>query len=396
MGYTQKLPNGKFRARWRDPDGVLKSKTFEKGRDAERHLRAQEVAIDRGVYADDSLGKVTFGEWAEHCFALAEKTLARKTYSRDAGLLKLYVLPRWERMQLARINKPAVERWIADLAEEGRGRQGASLAPATIEKIYGVFRKLMQAAFEEERIPRLPLPKHPPIGRKKRKLVRFLTEAEVAHLALTIDPRYEALILVAAYGGFRVGELAALRLDDVDWTLCTIRVDEAVTDVDGHLEFEDPKTDRAFRTVPIADPVLDKLREHIERSIGWDDRRALLFTGPGGAQLRVGNWRKRHFYTAVARAGLPRLTPHDLRHTAASFFIAEGANPWMLAEILGHSDTRMIDRVYGHLFDKDRQSLRDRMSRRARDAGNDNVRRLTKRAEEGTTESGQATASASP
>jgi integrase len=79
----------------------------------------------------------------------------------------------------------------------------------------------------------------------------------------------------------------------------------------------------------------------------------------------------------VERVGLAPLTPHDLRHTAASFFIAEGANPWMLAEILGHRDTRMIDRVYGHLFEKDRQALRDRMSQRAERASADNVRRLS-------------------
>ena len=71
----------------------------------------------------------------------------------------------------------------------------------------------------------------------------------------------------------------------------------------------------------------------------------------------------------MSRVGLSPLTPHDLRHTAASFFIAEGANPWMLAEILGHGDTRMIDRVYGQLFEKDRQALRVRMSRRAAEAG---------------------------
>ena len=53
----------------------------------------------------------------------------------------------------------------------------------------------------------------------------------------------------------------------------------------------------------------------------------------------------------------------------ASFLIAEGANPWMLAEILGHRDTRMIDLVYGHLFEGP-GGLRQRMSRRARDSSN--------------------------
>ena len=373
MGYVQKLPNGAYRARWRDPEGRLKSKSFARERDAERHWRAQEVDVDRGVYADDAGGKVTFAEWAEHCFALARKTLARNTYACDANLLDLYVLPRWGHLPLGRIAKPAVERWVAELGEVGAGKQSAAapLAPATVERIYAVFRKVMQAAHDDERIAKLPCPKRPPIGRQKRKAVRFLTDREVERLAVAIGALYEALVYLAAYGGFRIGELAALRLGDVDWRLGTVRVDEALTDVGGRVEFEDPKTARAFRTVPVADLALDKLRDHIEGRVGWDDPRALLFTGPGGGPLRLANWRRRHFYPAVERAGLVRLTPHDLRHTAASFFVAEGANPWMLAEILGHADTRMVDRVYGHLFDKDRHALRERMSRRAREAADE-------------------------
>lgn len=87
------------------------------------------------------------------------------------------------------------------------------------------------------------------------------------------------------YGGFRIGELAALRLDDVDWERSTIRVDEAVTDVNGHLEYEEPKSDRAFRTVPIADLPLEKLRSHIESRIGWDDSASLLFPWSGRRDL---------------------------------------------------------------------------------------------------------------
>jgi integrase len=48
----------------------------------------------------------------------------------------------------------------------------------------------------------------------------------------------------------------------------------------------------------------------------------------------------------------------------------------MLAEILGHADTRMVDRVYGHLFEKDREQLRQQLSERAAAAVTDNVRHL--------------------
>jgi integrase len=376
-GFIEERPNGKFYARWRDPSGRLRAKSFDRKGDARQHVAEQQVAISRGVYLDESRGKVAFADWAEQYFAVASRKLARTSYARDLVSLNSYVLPRWGRVRISRITKAEVERWVVDLGAEGGGLKGQTLSPATVEKVYQTFRKVMQAAYEDERIPRLPCPAAPPIARQKRKPVRFLTEGEVAGLATTITPLYEATIYIAAYGGFRLGELLALRLDDVDWTRGFIRVDEGLTDVGGHLEFENPKTERAFRTVPMADPALEKLRDHVESRLGWEDPRALLFLGRDGGFLRPNNWRRRHFDPAVERAGLTPLTPHDLRHTAASFFIAEGANPWMLAEILGHRDTRMIDRVYGHLFEKDRQALRDRMSQRARRAGTDNVHRLS-------------------
>jgi integrase len=377
MGYVQKVSDTRFKARWRAPDGRLKGKTFPLRRDAEAYLRQQEVAIDRGLYIDESQGKITFAEWADQYFTVASRRLARTSYARDLVYLKSYVLPRWGNVRIGRITKSEVERWVVDLGAEGRGVKGGTLSPATIEKAYQTFRKVMKAAYEEERIPRLPCPAHPPTAQQKRKQVRFLTESEVANLASLISPLFEPAIYVAAYGGFRIGELFALRLDDVDWTRGFIRVDEGLTDVAGRLEFENPKTEKAFRTVPMADLALDKLRQHVEVHVGWDDLRAPLFLGRDGGVLRPNNFRRRHFDPAVVRAGLTPLTPHDLRHTAASFFIAEGANPWMLAEILGHRDTRMIDRVYGHLFEKDRQALRDRMSQRAQRASVDNVRRLS-------------------
>lgn len=367
-GWIEKLPKG-YRACWRDPMGRKRSKSFARERDAKQHLRAQQVAVDRGTYIDESAGKITFADWAEHYFSLSAKTLRRTSYARDVDYMNSYVLPRWGGTRIGSISKQAVERWIVELAEDGARQRGSGcLAPATIEKIYQVFRKVMAGAVEDELIPKLPCPRSPPITRGKRKPVRFLLESEVEKLAVTINPLYEAMIFVAAYGGFRIGELCALRVNDVDWSACSVRVDEGLTDVAGHVEFEDPKTERARRSVPMADLALEKLHEHITDHVGWDDQKALLFTGSGGAVTRPNNWRKRHFNPAVDNAGLSPLTPHDLRHTAASFLIAEGANPWMVAEILGHRDTRMIDLVYGHLFEKDRQELRRRMSRRARDA----------------------------
>ena len=188
MGCVQKLETG-YRARWREPGGRLRSKSFARLRDAEQFLRTHETAVDRGAYIDAQAGRITFADWAEPYFTLAGKRLARTSYARDVDYLNNHVLPRWGSTPLNRITKPAVERWVVDLAEPGSRALGeGTLAPGTIEKIYQTFRKVMAAAVDDDRIPKLPCPARPPLARGKRKPVRFLTEAEVSSLAKAIDP----------------------------------------------------------------------------------------------------------------------------------------------------------------------------------------------------------------
>lgn len=289
MGYVQKLESG-YRARWREPGGRLRSKSFARLRDAEQFLRTQEIAVDRGAYIDDRTGRITFADWAEHYFAIAGKRLARTSYARDIDYLNNHVLPRWGATPLNRIRKPAVERWVVDLAEPGSRASGeGTLAPGTIEKIYQTFRKVMAAAVDDDRIPKLPCPARPPLARGKRKPVRFLTDDDVSALASATDPRYEATIYLLAYGGFRIGEFAALRIEDVDWDRSCIHVRRGLTDVGGIIAFEDVKTSRSFRSVPMADLALEKLSDHIGTYVGRDDVGALLFPGTNGAPLRPNN-----------------------------------------------------------------------------------------------------------
>jgi integrase len=78
----------------------------------------------------------------------------------------------------------------------------------------------------------------------------------------------------------------------------------------------------------------------------------LLFTAPEGGPLRYANFRSRVFDPAVKAAGLEGMgiTPHKLRHTAASLAIAAGADVKVVQLMLGHKDASMTLNVYGHLF----------------------------------------------
>ena len=84
----------------------------------------------------------------------------------------------------------------------------------------------------------------------------------------------------------------------------------------------------------------------------------LIFVGVDGGVLRAGNYRNRVFNPAVTRQmaiddSFPRVTPHDLRHTAASLAVSAGANVKSVQRMLGHASAAMTLDVYADLFDDD-------------------------------------------
>jgi integrase len=95
----------------------------------------------------------------------------------------------------------------------------------------------------------------------------------------------------------------------------------------------------------------------------------LVFTAPKGGVLWLRNWRRRVFDPAVEGAGLGQLSPHELRHTAASLAVAAGANVKAVQRTLGHASAAMTLDVYSGLFDDDLDAVADRLDVAAQSAG---------------------------
>jgi site-specific recombinase XerD len=83
----------------------------------------------------------------------------------------------------------------------------------------------------------------------------------------------------------------------------------------------------------------------------------LIFTNDRGNPLSNSNFRSRIYDPAVAKAGLSKITIHDLRHTAASIAINNGAKITSVSNMLGHSDISMTLKVYSHFYDEDLKEL---------------------------------------
>src|SRR5829696_8176385 len=196
-----------YRARYRDPTGRQRVKTFRRKVDAEKYLALIEAAKLRGTWTDPAHGKITLAEWLETWWGSAAD-LRPSTVARDRAYLNSLVLPRFGTTPLAAITQPDVQAWVAQLTARG-------FAPATVVKAYQLLGRTLTAAVNADMIPRSPC-RAVRLPRIEREEMRFLNPAEVARLADAIGPRYRALVLLGAYGGLRMGELAGLRRGRVD------------------------------------------------------------------------------------------------------------------------------------------------------------------------------------
>ena len=144
MGFIEKRPGERsYRARYRDPLGEQRSKTFARKADAQRFLLEMESEKARGSWIDPRGAEMPLATWAEEflslCRRLSPTTL--DAYRRD---LQKYVLPRFGAYRLGRIPPEEVENWLNDEIDAG-------IAPSSVHRHYRTLRRMLQVAVDSRR-----------------------------------------------------------------------------------------------------------------------------------------------------------------------------------------------------------------------------------------------------
>jgi hypothetical protein len=177
----KRVRNGRvsYRARYRDPSGRQRVKTFRRKIDAEKYLALIEAAKLRGTWTDPAHGKITLAEWLETWWGSAAD-LRPSTVARDRAYLNSLVLPRFGTTPLAAITQPEIQAWVAQLTARG-------FAAATVVQAYQLLGRTLTAAVNADMIPRSPC-RAVRLPKIEREEMRFLNPAEVARLADAIGP----------------------------------------------------------------------------------------------------------------------------------------------------------------------------------------------------------------
>lgn len=319
--------------------------------------------MQRGEFVDPRAGRSRFREFAQVWLdaGVDWKPLTRSRYD---NVLKVHVLPAFGNAQVGTLDRPEVQRYIASLVEAGA-------SPGSVRKVYAVLKMVLDVAVDAKAIKA-----NPAVGvrlpRAQRRRMLVLEAAEVTSLARELREPYGLLVTLAAWSGLRAGEIAALRVGDLDLARGSVR-DRTRSPICGHLHRGSTKNHREAN-VALPRGLCDDLAAFLaSRRGGPAPHDAALFTGPGGGPFRHGNFYSRHFKPAVERA-LPEhlhgLRFHDLRHTCASLLIAQGWHPKAVSEQLRHASIAITMDLYGHLLASYSQQLVERL-----DAAYDDARR---------------------
>ena len=339
MGSVEKrVRNGKvtYLARWRDEARRQRKRSFTRKVDADRFLAQVEADILRGQYVDPS-DKTTVIEYARRW--AAGRAHRPTTARRVASLIETHIAgTSLGSRRLAAVVPSEVQAWAADRAKV--------LAPSTLRNLVGLLRSIYSAAVLDRLVARSPVVRVSlPSARRER--VVPLTVDQVRALADAMPARNRAMVITQAGLGLRLGELLALRVQDVDFAARLVRVEWQFAP-QSKVRSE-PKTPRSRRTVPLPQVVAAALREHLAEFSPADD--GTIFTTRFGSPYRHDYYGSRIFGAAVRRAGLPKgTTTHDLRHHYASVLLMQGESVIVVAERLGHENATLVLSTYGHLM----------------------------------------------
>jgi integrase len=271
------------------------------------------------------------------------KPSALRSYEQS---LNTHVLPKLGRLRLSQITRVAIQ----DLVDQ---MVAAGAAPSTTRNAVLPLRAIYRRAITRSEIMTNPTERLTlPAVRGRRERVARPQEAQALIEAVPAGDR--AIWATALYAGLRLGELKALRWQDIDLQENIIWVQRSWDRQEGPIT---PKSHAGTRRVPISKPLRGHLIAH-------------RLAQPGQQQLAFGRPDGQPFTQAVtnrARAAwrthhLQPIGLHECRHTYASFMIASGINAKALSSYMGHSSiTITLDR-YGHLMPGNEKEAADMLT----------------------------------
>ncbi len=301
--------------------------------------------------------RVTVGEFVRNWMeTVARQRIRPSTRATYETLIDRHIIPHLGGSRLNQLAPLHLQAWLATLERSG-------VSPRQREAAFVLLKTILRHALRLGLIASNPLDRIDK-PRVPRKELQILSPDEVRRLLeVARGNRLEALLVLAVSTGARQGELFAVQWRDLDLEKGVLTIQRTLIEARGHLSFGEPKTKQSRRRVDLPAYAVEALREHRKRRAATPHPATLVFTDTEGKPLRKSNFTRRMWHPLLAKAGLPRVKFHSLRHSHVTALLAAGGNLKAVSERVGHSRTSMTADVYGHAVEGMQRELADRLER---------------------------------
>lgn len=324
------------------PDGSRPSASSADKAEAKRLLVELIRLRDIGARPEDH--GLTVGTYLTRWLADVRPSLAPATWRKHESIVRAHIVPALGHRRLPELS-------VADVRSYLNGEHDR-LGPQSLRHHRATLRRALADALRDGFVSRnvAALAEPPKMPRRERPI---LTGAQARLvIAETHDDPMHALYTLALTTGMREAELLGLPWKNVDLEAPSVTVTQTLHRIDGEWRPAEPKTLKSRRTIPLTDVAVAALKARKAQQLQARAKAGklglgLVFTTPTGAPIHGSNllpvW-----YAHLARLGLPRVTIHDARHSAATIMFAAGVPLAVIADILGHSTMRVTADLYRH------------------------------------------------
>jgi integrase len=308
--------------------------------------------------ADRDMGLVLEGEnrslaafvdgWLDGTVKGSVKATTYESYER---LIRCHIKPELGRHKLKTLAPDHVQALYQRKLDSG-------LAPGTVRQIHSVLSRALDQAVKWGTVPRNVCKATTP-PKPDSEEIRPLDAEQARQLLRTAGgERFEALYVLAVTAGLRIGELLALRWQDVDLDAsgAMLRVQRTKSTAKSGPVFTTPKNGKG-RSITLTRHAVEALKAHraaqnaerLKAGSLWQDY-GLIFCTHGGRPLDSHNLTRTSFKPLLERAELPDIRFHDLRHTCATLLLSRGHHPKLVQELLGHASVALTLDRYSHVL----------------------------------------------
>ena len=359
------LKNGRYYAvlNYRNAGGQRKTKWIslglpEKGnkRKAEAELARLRAEFEPPKEVGDLSSDMLFADYLLEWLEIAKGRLAVATYSSYAAMIKKPVGPyfRQRNLTLRELEARHLQMFYSEMLRK--------VKPNTVIHYHAIIHSALKYAVKTDMLVQNVADK---VDRPKKNSFQpvFLSAEEMQKMFEALrGTKLELPVLVAAFYGFRRGEVLGLKWDAIDFERGTISVIRTVTTItlDGkqtEIEQQSAKTKSSLRTLPLIGSFREyflqvKEAQELNKQVCGNcynhEYDGFVFVDELGERMRA-NYLTSAFPKFLEDHGLRRMRFHDLRHSCASLLLANGVPLKHIQEWLGHSDFTTTANIYAHL-----------------------------------------------